>query len=250
MNAKARLWWLLERLQAALPLAAAAGQAGFTWWLVQSSPKDTGPAGPARVLTEPDYVLSQARVARFDAAGRIVAVLDGQRMQHRVDLDVLEIEQVQLSVRDELGRGLKATALRGVADPHAQQVTLQGQARVTAWPALGATGPAAANLPAPIVFEGEDLLVDTALRQLTSTQPVTLTRADSQIRGSALHYDGFSGLSELSGRVNGHYVAQPLKLSRAPARLADEPLAQAVPPSPAADTASLLAQSTARRAAP
>ena len=233
MTAKARLWWLLERLQAALPLAAAACLAAFTWWLVQSSPKDTGPAGTARVLTEPDYVLTQARVARFDASGRIVAVLDGQRMQHRPDLDQLEIDQVQLSARDVLGRGLQATALRGVADANGKQVALQGQAHVTAWPELGASGPAAA-LPAPIVFEGEDLLVDTALRQLTSTQPVTLTRADSQIRGSALHYDGLTGLSELSGRVNGHYVAQPLKLSRAPGRLADEtPLAQATAPRPA-----------------
>ncbi len=232
-RAQDRLWWLLERLQAALPLAAAAALAGFTWWLVQSSPKDTGPAGPARVLTEPDYVLSQARVARFDAAGRIVAVLDGQRMQHRPDLDVLEIDQVQLSVRDASGRGLKATALRGVADPNARQVTLQGRAHVTAWPELGASGPAAAALPAPIVFEGDDLLVDTALRQITSTQPVTLTRADSQIRGSALRYDGLTGLSELAGRVNGHYVAQPLKVSKARAGSAGEPsLAQLNTPLP------------------
>jgi len=98
---------------------------------------------------------------------------------------------------------------------------------------LGGNGPAAT--PAPIVFEGDDLLVDTALRQITSTQPVTLTRADSQIRGSALRYDGLTGLSELSGRVNGHYVAQPLKVSKALAGSPGEPsLAQLTTPLPLA----------------
>jgi lipopolysaccharide export system protein LptC len=200
-----RLWWLLERVQAALPMVAVAGLAGFTWWLVQSAPKEGGPARAPQVLTEPDYVLTHARVARFDATGRVVAVLDGERMQHRPDLDVLEIDAVQLTARDVHGRGLRATALRGVADPNAKQVTLQGQARVTAWPDLGAT---TAMLPDPLVFEGEDLLVDTGLRNLQSTRPVTLTRADSRIQGSALRYDHLTGITDLAGRVTGHYVPQ------------------------------------------
>ncbi len=202
-----RLWWLLERVQAALPMVAVAGLAGFTWWLVQSAPKEGGPARVPQVLTEPDYVLTHARVARFDVTGRVVAVLDGERMQHRPDLDVLEIDTVQLTARDTLGRGLRATALRGVADPNAKQVTLQGQARVNAWPDLGAT---TAVLPAPLVFEGEDLLVDTGLRNLQSTRPVTLTRADSRIQGSALRYEHLTGITDLAGRVTGHYVPQDL----------------------------------------
>jgi lipopolysaccharide export system protein LptC len=146
-------------------------------------------------------------VARFDATGRVVAVVDGDRMLHRPDLDVLDIDAVVLTARDAKGLGLRATALRGVADPNARQVTLQGQARVTAWPDLGASS---AVLPAPIVFEGEDLLVDTALRSLQSTRPVTLTRADSRIQGSALRYEHLTGITDLAGRVTGHYVPQDL----------------------------------------
>jgi lipopolysaccharide export system protein LptC len=200
-----RVLWLLERAQAALPLLAAAGLAGFTWWLVQSSPKDSGPARVPRILSEPDYVLERARVARFDATGRIVAVVDGERMLHRPDQDVLEIEGMQLSARDAQGRGLAATALRGLADPSAKQVSLLGGAHVTAWPVLGEAG----LVPAPIAFEGEDLQVDTGLRRIVSTRPVTLTRADSFIAGTALRYDHASGLTELAGRVRGHYVAPP-----------------------------------------
>ncbi len=202
-----RLWWLMERVQAALPMVAVAGLAGFTWWLVQSAPKDGGQARAARVPGEPDYVLTRARVARFDATGRVVAVVDGDRMLHRPDLDVLDIDAVVLTARDAKGLGLRATALRGVADPNARQVTLQGEARVTAWPDLGASS---AVLPAPIVFEGEDLLVDTALRSLQSTRPVTLTRADSRIQGSALRYEHLTGVTDLAGRVTGHYVPQAL----------------------------------------
>jgi lipopolysaccharide export system protein LptC len=202
-----RALWLLDRAQAALPLLAAAGLAGFTWWLVQSSPKDSGPARAPRVLTEPDYVLERARVARFDATGRIVAVVDGERMQHRPDQDVLEIEHMQLSARDAKGRGLAASARRGLADPGAKQVTLQGQAHVIAWPLLSVTGLA----PAPIEFAGEDLQVDTGRRTLLSTRPVTLTRADSFIEATALRYDHATGLTDLAGRVHGHYVAQPVR---------------------------------------
>jgi lipopolysaccharide export system protein LptC len=200
--------WTLDKLQASLPLLAAAGLAGFTWWLVQSSPRDGGPARTPKVLSEPDYVLERARVARFDASGRIVAVVDGDRMAHLPDRDVLLIDQVQLSVRDARGRGLIAQARHGEADPQAHQVWLQGQARVTAWPELGA-GVAGSGLPAPLRFDGEELKVDTARRNLVSTRPVKFIRADSHIDGSALRYDHASGVTELDGRVHGAFSQVP-----------------------------------------
>ena len=214
-----RLIWLLDRLQAALPLAAAAGLAGFTWWLVQSSPKDGGPLSPRAPSSEPDYQLEQARVARFDAQGRIVAVVDGHVMLHRPDRDVLEIDRMQLSARDAQGRGLLATARNGLADPNAHQVTLQGQAHVTAWPALGGT---ASQLPAPIAFDGENLQIDTGRKTVVSSQPVVLTRSGSRLDGRALRYDHASGLTEVDGRVHGSFTAGPVLAPR-PAPLAAAP---------------------------
>lgn len=223
-----RVIWLIDRVQAGLPVLAAAGLAGFTWWLVQSSPKDTGPARPRTVSDAPDYVLSQARVARFDAQGRIVAVLDGHEMLHRPDSDVLEIDRVQLSARDAQGRGLLATALNGVADPNAKVVTLQGQAHVTAWPALGGT---AQQLPAPLVFEGEDLHIDNQRKTVVSTQPVTLTRTGSRLGGSALRYDHATATTDLDGRVKGLFTAGPVTAARPAPAVSG---ATAVPPPVAA----------------
>ena len=57
----------LARLQSALPVVVAAGLAGFSWWLVSSSPGPRQTAPAAKADDRPDYILSRARIARFDA---------------------------------------------------------------------------------------------------------------------------------------------------------------------------------------
>ncbi len=192
-------WWLvLERAQASLPVLAAAGLAGFTWWLVQSSPKDEGPARVAQVSSAPDYELQSARVARFDASGRLEAVVDGQVMRHYPQPDRLVIDEVLLLGRDEQGQGLRATARQGEADQSAEVVTLRGGAQVVATPASGKPG-------GPVRFQGETLSVDTRERIVSSKLPVTLSQDGNVVRGQSLHHDDRSGVTVLGGRVTGQY---------------------------------------------
>ena len=196
MNAR---WWLvLERAQASLPLLAAAGLAGFTWWLVQSSPQEDGPPRAARVSSAPDYELHQARVARFDATGRLEAVVDGKGMRHFPEPDRLLIDQVLLLGRDEQGQGLRATARQGEADQSAEVVTLRGGAQVVATPAVGKPG-------GPVRFLGETLSVDTRERVVSSRQPVTLSQDGNVVRGQSMRHDERTGVTVLGGRVTGQY---------------------------------------------
>lgn len=196
MNAR---WWLvLERAQASLPLLAAAGLAGFTWWLVQSSPQEDGPPRAARVSSAPDYELHQARVARFDATGRLEAVVDGKVMRHFPEPDRLLIDQVLLLGRDEQGQGLRATARQGEADQSAEVVTLRGGAQVVATPAVGKPG-------GPVRFLGETLSVDTRERVVSSRQPVTLIQDGNVVRGQSMRHDERTGVTVLGGRVTGQY---------------------------------------------
>ncbi len=197
-----RWWLLLERAQAALPLLAAAGLAGFTWWLVQSSPKEGGAARPALAASVPDFELNQARVARFDAQGRIEAVLDGQTMRHYPDTDRLQIDQLTLSARDDKGLGLRAVSQRGEADRKAEVVTLSGGAKVTALPA---TDPGTGLRAAPAHFTGEGLRIDTRTRVVSSDQPVLLQQQGSEVRAQNMRYDDRTGITDLGGRVRGQY---------------------------------------------
>lgn len=197
-----RWWLLLERAQASLPLLAAAGLAGFTWWLVQSSPKADSGARPALAASVPDFELNKARVARFDAQGRIEAVLDGETMRHYPDTDRLQIEQLTLSARDDKGLGLRAASLHGEADRKAEVVTLSGGAQVTALPA---TDPGTGLRAAPAHFSGEGLRIDTRTRVVTSDQPVRLQQQGSEVRAQNLRYDDRTGVTELGGRVHGQY---------------------------------------------
>lgn len=196
MNAR---WWLvLERAQASLPVLAAAGLAGFTWWLVQSSPQDEGPARAAQASSAPDYELKQARVARFDATGRLQAVVDGLVMHHYPQPDRLLIDQVRLLGRDEEGQGLRATAEQGEVDQVAEVVTLRGSAQVVATPPSGTPG-------GPVRFEGEALSVDMRERIVSSALPVTLSQDDNVVRGQSMRHDERAGVTVLGGRVTGQY---------------------------------------------
>lgn len=197
-----RWWLLLERAQATLPLLAVAGLAGFTWWLVQSSPKEGSAVRPALAASVPDFELNKARVARFDAQGRIEAVLDGQTMRHYPDTDRLQIDQLTLSARDEKGLGLCAASQRGEADRKAEVVTLSGGAKVTALPA---TDPGTGLRAAPAHFTGEGLRIDTRTRVVSSDQPVLLQQQGSEVRAQNMRYDDRTGITDLGGRVRGQY---------------------------------------------
>jgi len=197
-----RWWLLLERAQATLPLLAAAGLAGFNWWLVQSSPKEGSAVRPALAASVPDFELHKARVARFDAQGRIEAVLDGQTMRHYPDTDRLQIDQLTLSARDDKGLGLRAVSQRGEADRKAEVVTLSGGAKVTALPA---TDPGTGLRAAPAHFTGEGLRIDTRTRVVSSDQPVLLQQQGSEVRAQNMRYDDRTGITDLGGRVHGQY---------------------------------------------
>jgi lipopolysaccharide export system protein LptC len=199
-------WWLLiERAQATLPLLAVAGLAGFTWWLVQSSPREDGAALPPVASSAPDYQLDKARVMRFDAQGRLRAILDGTAMRHYPDPDRLVIDELELSAQDANGQGLHALAREGEADRQAEVVYLRGGVRVVAEPpAPSASAPTPRG--GPVHFAGEGLRIDTRQRIVASEQPVVLTQDHSRIEAQSIVYNDQTRVAELGGRVRGRYT--------------------------------------------
>jgi len=213
----------LARLQSALPLVVAAGLAGFSWWLVSSSPAPRQAAAAAKADDRPDYILSRARLARFDADGRLEAVLDGDTMRHRPVSNTMDIDAMVLSARHADGRSVHATAQRGEWVEPTGVVTLSGGADVRLMPALTPAptpgeastagtlqGDAGTGLRAGTTrIVGEGLRLDTHARVLSSTLPVTVTRDRSEVRGQTLRHDDMAGLTLLGGRVHGRLEGQP-----------------------------------------
>ncbi len=195
----------LARLQSMAPLLLAAALAGFTWWLVSSSPDrvEAPRAQPDRGV--PDYELDSARLARFDAKGRLEAVLDGKRMRHFPSTQTLEIDRMQVAVRHADGRRMQAEALRGEWNEGSGVATLTGGADVRLSPAPPSLTLAArsGSRDGATRLVGEQLSLDTRARTVASDQPVVLTRDGSEVRAQTLRHDEGTGLTLLGGRVRG-----------------------------------------------
>ncbi|MEK6669177.1 MAG: LPS export ABC transporter periplasmic protein LptC [Pseudomonadota bacterium] len=209
----------LARLQTALPVLVAAGLAGFSWWLVSSSPTPRQAAPAAQADDRPDYILSRARIARFDGNGRLEAVLDGDTMRHRPVSNAMEVDAMVLSARHADGRSMHATARQGEWVEPTGVVTLSGGADVRLMPAptpgVGSAGAAVAGdagtglRSGTTRVVGEGLRLDTHAHVLSSTLPVTMTRDHSEVRAQTLQHDDVAGLTLLGGRVHGRLEGQP-----------------------------------------
>jgi lipopolysaccharide export system protein LptC len=223
-GASPQMDWL-ARAQSAAPMVLAGVLAGFTWWLVVSSP-DVGPGvrPPEPDRSTPDYELAHARLARFDAKGRLEAVIDGDRMRHYPVTQTVQIDAMQLALRHADGRRVLAQAREGEWSEGKGLASLVGQADVRLADA-GATLPAQATHgpteggkqlvgreslgPGVTQILGERLDLDTRVRVLTSQQPVTVLREGSAVRAQTLRHDEPAGLTDLGGRVHGSLVSAP-----------------------------------------
>lgn len=185
----------LDQATRLAPIVVVGGLAAYTWWLVQSSPSVGSGRGLKVPSTVPDYVLQHAVIERFDAAGKRISVLRGDRMTHVVQGDTLTVEQPRMLGLDASGQQVNAQAKLGRYMATDELVDLQGQARVV----LLGGGPQ----KGPLTFEGEALSVDVRQRLLASQQPVRITRPDGVVQASTMRHDGNTGITDLGGRVRG-----------------------------------------------
>lgn len=221
MSARAHRMNWLARAQSAAPLLLAGALAGFTWWLVVSSPDAAdGARAPEPDRGTPDYELAHARLARFDAQGRLEAVIDGDRMRHYPATQTVQIDAMQLAMRHPDGRRVLAQAREGQWSEGQGLASLSGEADVrladagVLLPASASPGSDDASLErrgaAGVTrILGERLELDTRARVLTSQQPVTVLREGSTVRAQTLRHNEPDGLTDLGGRVQGTLVATP-----------------------------------------
>lgn len=198
MNAVRSLRDALDRLTLYLPLLVMALLAMGSWWLLRAMPETWGSGAEKVQRKAPDYHLENFSTQVFDATGRLIRQIGGEKARHYPDTDELHIDAVRFYAVDASGVEVRATARQGIATGDGERVTLMGQVHVVS-PAHGLTP--------RMEFRGERLVAWTKAEKMRSTEPVEIWRGPDRFHAQDLDFDMKTGQYQLSGRVRG--VLQP-----------------------------------------
>ena len=184
----------LDRLALYLPLLAMAVLAMGSWWLVRSMSDVWSAPADTAVRKDPDYHLEHFTTQVFDAQGRTIRQVGGDKARHYPESDELHIEGVRFSAVNEAGVPVQVTARQGIVAGDGDRVTLQGHVQVVR--------AAHADMPR-IELRSERLLVLQKQERMLSNEPVEILRGNDRFSAQGLEFDTRSGQYQLKGRVHG-----------------------------------------------
>lgn len=170
-----------------------------TWWLVRHAPQAAVPTVVAAPQHEPDYFMTDFSVKNFDASGRLQSEVQGTLARHFPDTDTLDIDGARMRSLAANDRLTRATANRALTNADGSEVQLFGNAVVT----REAMAPAGGRVQPRLEFRGEFLHIWPKTEQVSSNQPVVITRGRDQFTADTLAYDNLEQVLQLRGRVRG-----------------------------------------------
>jgi len=190
---------VIDRLVLVLPLLMVAMLALGSYWMVRSAPGvDTGEL-PRPPDDTPDYLIEGFTVQKFDANGRLSALLQGASAQRLPDAPWIEIQKFTFRSTDAQGQGKLASADQGLSNPDNNEFQLSGNARM-----VRAAHPAG-DYPR-LEIRGDFLHVWTEPEKVESDRPVQIVHGKHRIRADSLQYDGTTRALQMDGRVQAIFV--------------------------------------------
>jgi lipopolysaccharide export system protein LptC len=189
---------LRDLLWSYLPLLLMALLALATWWLVKQSPRPQAEAPAAAAASEPDVVMTQFTLERFDTQGRLKLRVSGAEIRHYPDSDRVDIERASIVAYAPDGRVTQAAAARVHGQADGSELFLDGGAEVVGVDSMGL----------PLSIRGESLQAYVLLDRVLAPKPVQVQHAGAQLRAQGLVYDHAKGKLELSGPVRGSLQAR------------------------------------------
>jgi lipopolysaccharide export system protein LptC len=169
----------------------------MTFWLDRTSqPTASGPDGKSR--HDPDYMIKQLTLWRYDTTGALQHTLHAAQMHHFPDDDSTLVEQPRLTYHRTPPTTLSARTAH--LNSGATAVTLIDDVVVT----RGATG----STPETVLTTTR-LLAYPDDETATTDEPVTITQGLSRVHGSGLRADNAAAQYVLLGRVNGIFQRRP-----------------------------------------
>ena len=190
---------VIDRLVLVLPLLMVAMLALGSYWMVRSAPGvDTGEL-PRPPDDTPDYLIEGFTVQKFDANGRLSALLQGASAQRLPDAPWIEIQKFTFRSTDAQGQGKLASADQGLSNPDNNEFQLSGNARMVreAHPA--------GDYPR-LEIRGDFLHVWTEPEKVESDRPVQIVHGKHRIRADSVRYDGTTRALQMDGRVQAIFV--------------------------------------------
>lgn len=195
---------LRDALSSYLPLLLMTLLALGTWWLVQHSPKPAGPEVQRPVSAEPDYVMTQFALERFDATGRLKLRIEGAQLRHFPATDRIEIDGATIRAYAPDGRVTLATAQRALGNGDGSEIQLLGGAEVTAPDKNGV----------PLLMRSEFLHAFLVTERIQTHLPVLVRQGGTELNAGGLSYDHAAQRLELKGPVRAQLAPRGSPLAK------------------------------------
>lgn len=181
---------MIDRITAFAPLALMALLAGLTYWISQIAQTDDTRKAERH---DPDYIITNFNVRRFDPNGALQHTLIADRMEHYPDDDTSVVTKPRLiNHRQPI---TEISARLALVAKQSEQIEFVDDVRVVRQ--------GDAKSPLPTVMTSRLLTVFPDDERGHTLTPVTITRGNSVVRGSRLDLDNKTGIAVLRGRVTG-----------------------------------------------
>ena len=173
------------------PIALAGLLAALTFWLDQTTQGEEG-SRSGQNRHDPDYIVDNFKVLRFDPDGALLQSLVARKMLHYPDDDTTSVVAPQLTYHTK--PPTKLAAETAWLDKDGKHVRLDGNVRVS----RAGNGD---RLPTEIATS--ILYVNTETEFAHTDAPVTITQGRTVINGEGLEANNKTRISVLAGPVRG-----------------------------------------------
>ncbi len=175
-----------------LPLLLLTLLAALTFWLDRATQIDTG-RQDGHDRHDPDFIVNNFTVRRFNLAGALEQVLTAKKMLHYADDDSTEVSAPTMIYYGG-DRQTQVTARQALLTDKGKEVLLTGDVRLVR--------AATANDPELVVTTSE-MKVYPDEKLASSNVPVTIVQGQSVITGGGLEVDDKTQVFKLTGRAHG-----------------------------------------------
>lgn len=197
------LWRLQSMLASYVPLLLMAMLAGFTWWLIKSTPQPETPRERSAPRHEPDYRMQGFVLERFTSDGRLLARVHGRELRHYPDNDTVEIDAPELRAYGVKGELLIAESARALANGDGSEVQMLGDVKMRRHPS---GDPAKAT---DLELYGEFLHAFVPEQKMRSHLPTRVLGLGGEMQVRGFDYDNLTGRLSFSGGGRATFSATP-----------------------------------------
>lgn len=169
--------------------------AGLTLWLERTSQQEAVVSGKTR--HDPDYVVDNFTIKRFDAQGKLYQTMTANEMRHYPDDDSTEVEMPHMIYHTELKTFINAD--KAWIDSGGKTIQLESNVRVRH---ESAKGPETVLTTSTLTVLSDDEIARTKA-------PVTITQGGTVVHGIGMESNNKTQIHVLGGRAHGTIEPQP-----------------------------------------